>query len=48
MEIHKISGFTVDQLSCSEILVSKLKVLMNTAKLAILKLKSSADLLTFL
>ena len=37
----------VDQLPCLEILVLKLKVFMNRAKLATLKLKFSTDLLTF-
>ena len=37
----------VDQLPCLEILVFKLKVFMNRAKLATLKLKFSTDLLTF-
>jgi len=37
----------VDQLPCLEILVFKLEVFMNRAKLATLKLKFSTDLLTF-
>ena len=37
----------VDQLPCLEILVLKLKLFMNRAKLPTLKLKFSTDLLTF-